>query len=68
VQPTWRVRYGPLSGILAWPVQVPIDHCLYSPGLAAVAREIGPACGSNHFPLFVTLRSAEVAVRPREEL
>jgi endonuclease/exonuclease/phosphatase (EEP) superfamily protein YafD len=68
VQPTWRAHYGPLSGMLAWPVQVPIDHCLYSPGLVAVAREIGPACGSNHFPLFVALRSAEVAVRPPEEL
>jgi endonuclease/exonuclease/phosphatase (EEP) superfamily protein YafD len=57
VQPTWRTRYGPFGGVLAWPGQIPIDHCLHSPGLVAVARETGPACGSNHFPLLVTLQS-----------
>jgi endonuclease/exonuclease/phosphatase (EEP) superfamily protein YafD len=56
VQPTWRVFYGPFGGRLAWPVQIPIDHCLHAPGLVAVAREVGPACGSNHFSLFVTLQ------------
>ena len=56
MQPTWRTRYGPLSGVLAWPMRIPIDHCLHSPGLMATAREIGPACGSNHFPLLITLR------------
>ncbi len=58
VQPTWRTRYGPLGGPLVWPAQIPIDHCLHSPVLAAVARETGSACGSNHFPLLVTLQSA----------
>jgi endonuclease/exonuclease/phosphatase (EEP) superfamily protein YafD len=57
VQPTWRTFYGPLRGMMAWAVQIPIDHCLHSPGLVAVARKTGPACGSNHFPLLVTLRS-----------
>jgi endonuclease/exonuclease/phosphatase (EEP) superfamily protein YafD len=67
VQPTWRTHFGPVSGMLTWPVQIPIDHCLHSPGFVAVAREIGPACGSNHFPLFVTLRSTEAAARPLEK-
>jgi endonuclease/exonuclease/phosphatase (EEP) superfamily protein YafD len=62
VQPTWRTRYGPVSGVLAWPLQIPIDHCLHSAGLATIAREIGPACGSNHFPLIVVLRSGAGAV------
>ena len=57
VQPTWRVRIGPLGGWAAWPIQIPIDHCLHSPGLIAVERATGPACGSNHFPLLVTLKS-----------
>jgi endonuclease/exonuclease/phosphatase (EEP) superfamily protein YafD len=56
VQPTWRTRYGPVSGFLAWPMRIPIDHCLHSPGLMATARDTGPACGSNHFPLLITLR------------
>jgi endonuclease/exonuclease/phosphatase (EEP) superfamily protein YafD len=56
LQPTWNARAGALGGSLAWPVQIPIDHCLHSSGLVTAARETGPACGSNHFPLFATLR------------
>jgi endonuclease/exonuclease/phosphatase (EEP) superfamily protein YafD len=62
VQPTWRTRYGPVGGMPAWPLQIPIDHCLHSAGLATIAREIGPACGSNHFPLLVVLRFTASAV------
>jgi endonuclease/exonuclease/phosphatase (EEP) superfamily protein YafD len=57
VQPTWRTRYGPLAGGVLWLVQIPIDHCLHSSGFVAIARETGLACGSNHFPLRVTLQS-----------
>lgn len=67
VQPTWRTRYGPVGGMLAWPLRVPIDHCLYSPGFVTVSRETGPDCGSNHFPLFVTLQSTKAAVVPSEK-
>jgi endonuclease/exonuclease/phosphatase (EEP) superfamily protein YafD len=63
VQPTWRTSFGPLRGMLLWPIQIPIDHCLHSPGLIAVARETGPPCGSNHYPLLVTLRLSETAGR-----
>jgi endonuclease/exonuclease/phosphatase (EEP) superfamily protein YafD len=61
VQPTWRTRCGPLSGVLLWPAQIPIDHCLHSPGLVTIARETGPACGSNHFPLLIKLQLAGAA-------
>jgi endonuclease/exonuclease/phosphatase (EEP) superfamily protein YafD len=60
VQPTWRTSYGPFGGVLAWPLRIPIDHCLHSPEFVAVAREIGPACGSNHYPLLVTLGFTKV--------
>ena len=36
-------------------VRVPIDHLLFSDGLAVVDRRLGPAMGSDHFPLTVDL-------------
>lgn len=33
--------------------QVPIDHVLYSEGLAVTDRRLGPASGSDHFPVVV---------------
>ena len=36
-----------------WPVRIPIDHCLVSPGVAVHTREIGPDIGSDHFPVLV---------------
>ena len=45
LQPTWPVN-NPL-------MRVPIDHCLVSPGLHVVRRAVGPAIGSDHFPLIV---------------
>ena len=36
-------------------IRVPIDHLLHSPHLAVVDRRLGPALGSDHFPLTVDL-------------
>lgn len=36
-------------------VQVPIDHVLYSDGFRVVDRRLGPALGSDHFPVVVDL-------------
>lgn len=45
---------------LTWPSQpwflrVPIDHCLISPDLRVVARQVGSDVGSDHFPIIVEL-------------
>lgn len=39
-------------------LRVPIDHLLYSDELAVVDRRLGPALGSDHFPLTVDLALA----------
>lgn len=44
-----------------WPLRVPIDNCLVSPGLAVVERSRGPDVGSDHFPLVVELRPTVIA-------
>ncbi|HEY5649843.1 MAG TPA: endonuclease/exonuclease/phosphatase family protein, partial [Acidimicrobiia bacterium] len=36
-------------------VQVPIDHVLHSDGFRVVDRRLGPALGSDHFPVVVDL-------------
>lgn len=38
-----------------WPLGVPIDNCLLSPGLALTKRSRGPALGSDHYPLDVSV-------------
>jgi endonuclease/exonuclease/phosphatase (EEP) superfamily protein YafD len=45
-QPTWPAALPPL-----W---VPIDHVLHGSELTVLERSIGPACGSDHFPVEVT--------------
>lgn len=45
LQPSWPT-YNPLL----W---VPIDHCLHTPDIRILARCIGPAIGSDHYPLIV---------------
>ncbi len=37
-------------------LRVPIDHLLYSEGLEVTGRQLGPALGSDHFPLIVDLQ------------
>lgn len=39
----------------SWLLQVPIDHVLYSEGLAVVDRRLGPELGSDHVPVIVDL-------------
>ena len=45
VCPTW-----PTFDLL---MLIPIDHCLYAPGIAIVNRQTGPNVGSDHFPVIV---------------
>lgn len=42
----------------SWPTspfyfRIPLDHCLVSPSIAVLHRELGPDIGSDHFPLLV---------------
>jgi endonuclease/exonuclease/phosphatase (EEP) superfamily protein YafD len=45
---TWPTR-------LWWPLQIPIDHVLCSPGIGAAATRLGPDIGSDHLPVIVDL-------------
>ena len=41
-----------------WPTHrpmflIPIDHCLHSPDIGIVDRQVGPQVGSDHYPLIV---------------
>lgn len=46
-QPSWPVSLG------IW--GLPIDHCLVSPSVKVLRRELGPILGSDHRPLVVEL-------------
>lgn len=48
IQATYPTEGNPL-------MRVPIDHVLHSPQLGVRSRELGPALGSDHFPLVVEL-------------
>ncbi len=48
LQPSWPVGWGPLM--------IPIDHALVGEGLVATERRTGPALGSDHRPLEVTVQ------------
>ena len=37
-------------------LRVPIDHLIHSPALEVTSRDLGPALGSDHFPLVVDLQ------------
>ena len=45
--PTWPGRLSPFG--------IPIDHCLTSRDLVVTHKDIGPALGSDHAPMVVTL-------------
>lgn len=47
MQPTWPDGWGVLS--------IPIDHVLHTSGLASTGRRTGPAFGSAHRPVMVTI-------------
>jgi endonuclease/exonuclease/phosphatase (EEP) superfamily protein YafD len=51
LQPSWPT--------MLWALRIPIDHCLVSSNLVVVNRQIGPAVGSDHFPLIVDLAFQE---------
>lgn len=50
LQGTWPVG-------LPW-MRIPIDHCLISESFRVVNRKVGPAVGSDHFPLLVDVELA----------
>jgi len=45
LQPTWPTSFPPLL--------IPLDHCLTSPGISVLHRRVGPAVGSDHYPVVV---------------
>ncbi len=45
IQPSWPAGW--------WPLWIPIDHVLFSEGIRIRHREIGPAIGSDHYPVIV---------------
>lgn len=45
IQPSWPAEW--------WPLWIPIDHALFSEGIRIRHREIGPAIGSDHYPVIV---------------
>jgi endonuclease/exonuclease/phosphatase (EEP) superfamily protein YafD len=47
-RPTWQAGF--------WPLALPLDHVLVPRGSCVLGHQIGPAVGSDHRPLQVTLR------------
>jgi len=54
VQPTW-----PQQSTLLWPARVAIDHALHDADVVTMLRTTGPALGSDHLPLILTLAQAK---------
>lgn len=48
----------------AWPLMIPLDHCLCSPEIVPTACGLGPEFGSDHLPLYVTLHVPEGQPNP----
>jgi endonuclease/exonuclease/phosphatase (EEP) superfamily protein YafD len=59
-EPTW-------PSTLPAPLQIPIDHCLYTPTLRPIAHDTGPALGSDHHPIHVTLTHNTASTRAAAE-
>lgn len=59
LQPSWPVFMPSLHfnrpSPLLWPLRIPIDHVLISPGLAVWRRELGPFVGSDHLPVYIEI-------------
>ena len=53
VQPTWPA----IPALM--PMAIPIDHALVSDQIAVLDRRVGPAIGSDHWPLFLDLALVE---------
>ncbi len=51
IQPSWPAGWPPL-----W---IPIDHALFSEGIRIRQREIGPAIGSDHYPIIVDFQVSD---------
>lgn len=51
IQPSW-----PAGWPLLW---IPIDHALFSEGIRIRHREIGPATGSDHYPVIVDFQVSD---------
>jgi len=52
-----------------WPTDrpmffIPIDHCLHSPDIGIVDRQVGPNVGSDHYPLIVDFNLPADGRRP----
>ena len=47
IHPTWPANFFPL--------RIPIDHCLVSPEVNVVSKQVGRNVGSDHLPLTVEL-------------
>jgi endonuclease/exonuclease/phosphatase (EEP) superfamily protein YafD len=45
VQPTWP-SFSPL-------LRIPLDHCLHSPAITIIDRQIGEGVDSDHYPLII---------------
>lgn len=39
------------------PFRIPIDHVMTSPGIRVIDRTVGPAVGSDHYPVIATLQA-----------
>ncbi|MEO0540390.1 MAG: endonuclease/exonuclease/phosphatase family protein [Cyanobacteria bacterium P01_A01_bin.105] len=70
IWPTWPTRgtYFNLprfGGLLMKLVQIPIDHCLVSPGIQVAGVHTGRETGSDHLPLIVDLRLGDPPVDSR---
>ncbi|MCC6152891.1 MAG: endonuclease/exonuclease/phosphatase family protein [Candidatus Hydrogenedentes bacterium] len=52
LQSSWPAALPSIAGL-------PIDHCLHSTGFVTVSRLVGPAIGSDHWPLLVQLQVTE---------
>lgn len=46
---------GTWPAFLPWPLRLPIDHALVSPGVVVTARSLGPNLGSDHRPILLDL-------------